>query len=137
MNKQKMQPPQTDFRRNSDEDEPAVFVPSDPNGESTFPVGQETPYADDARFFCEAHFLEKTVRELLVRFPMFLMWAHSDCAATAESDGSTERQVKVKVTLRPTVVGQSVLVSGAHLGPATNFSFSLRFSLDSCGFVIL
>jgi hypothetical protein len=25
-------------------------------------------------------------------------------------------------------VGQSVMVSGAHLGPATNFSFSLRFS---------
>jgi hypothetical protein len=32
---------------------------------------------------------------------------------------------------------QSVLVSGAHLGPVTNFSFSLRFSLHSCGFVIL
>jgi hypothetical protein len=31
----------------------------------------------------------------------------------------------------------SVLVSGAHLGPTTNFSFSLRFSLDTCGFVIL
>jgi hypothetical protein len=28
-------------------------------------------------------------------------------------------------------VGQSVLVSGTHLGPATNFSFSLKFSLDS------
>jgi hypothetical protein len=34
-------------------------------------------------------------------------------------------------------VGQSGLVSGAHLGPAANFSSSLRFSLDSCGFVIL
>jgi hypothetical protein len=34
-------------------------------------------------------------------------------------------------------VGQSVLVSGAHLGPATNFSFSLKFYLDSCGFVVL
>jgi hypothetical protein len=34
-------------------------------------------------------------------------------------------------------VGQSVLVSGPHLGPATNFSFSLRFSLDSSGSVIL
>jgi hypothetical protein len=32
-------------------------------------------------------------------------------------------------------VGQSVLVSGAHLGPATNFSSSLKFSLDGCGFV--
>jgi hypothetical protein len=34
-------------------------------------------------------------------------------------------------------VGQSVLVSDAHLGAATNFSFSLKFYLDSCGFVIL
>jgi hypothetical protein len=34
-------------------------------------------------------------------------------------------------------VGQSVLVSGAHLGTATNFYFSLRFYSDSCGFVIL
>jgi hypothetical protein len=34
-------------------------------------------------------------------------------------------------------VGQSVMVSGAHLGTVTNFSFSLKFLLDSCGFVIL
>jgi hypothetical protein len=34
-------------------------------------------------------------------------------------------------------VGQSVLVSGVHLGPATNFSFSLKLYLDSCGFVIM
>jgi hypothetical protein len=34
-------------------------------------------------------------------------------------------------------VGQSVLVSGTHLGLATNFSFSLKFPSDSCGFVIL
>jgi hypothetical protein len=34
-------------------------------------------------------------------------------------------------------IGQFVLVSGAHLGLATNFSFPLRFSLDSCRFVIL
>jgi hypothetical protein len=26
-------------------------------------------------------------------------------------------------------------MSGIHLGQATNYSFSLRFSLDSCGFV--
>jgi hypothetical protein len=32
---------------------------------------------------------------------------------------------------------QSVLVSGTHLGPATNFSFSLKFPFGSCGFVIL
>jgi hypothetical protein len=34
-------------------------------------------------------------------------------------------------------VGQSVLVSGTHLGPATNFSFSLKLYLDSCVFVIM
>jgi hypothetical protein len=44
-------------------------------------------------------------------------------------------EVQVEVNLRP--VGQSVLVSGAHLGPVTNFSFSLKFPLDSCCFIIL
>jgi hypothetical protein len=34
-------------------------------------------------------------------------------------------------------VGQSVLVSGSHLGPATNFSLSLKVYWDSCRFVIL
>jgi hypothetical protein len=34
-------------------------------------------------------------------------------------------------------VGQPVLVSGTHLGPATNFSFSLEFPSDSYWFVIL
>jgi hypothetical protein len=32
---------------------------------------------------------------------------------------------------------QSVLVSGTHLGSATNFTFSLKFSSDSRVFVIL
>jgi hypothetical protein len=27
--------------------------------------------------------------------------------------------------------------SGAHLGPVTNFSFSLKFILDSCRFIML
>jgi hypothetical protein len=44
----------------------------------------------------------------------------------------------VEVNLRPTVSRPALaLVSGTHLGPATNFSFSLKFPLDSCGFVIL
>jgi hypothetical protein len=34
-------------------------------------------------------------------------------------------------------VGQFVLASGAHLGPATNFSFSLKFSFRQLRFVIL
>jgi hypothetical protein len=33
-------------------------------------------------------------------------------------------------------VGQSVLVSGTHLGYVTNFPFSLKLSLDSCGFIL-
>jgi hypothetical protein len=35
------------------------------------------------------------------------------------------------------LVSQSALLSGAHMGPVTNFSFSLKFPLDSCGIVIL
>jgi hypothetical protein len=46
-------------------------------------------------------------------------------------------QLKLKLIYDQQSVGQSVLVSGTHLGPTTNFSFSLKFSLDSCGFVIL
>jgi hypothetical protein len=34
-------------------------------------------------------------------------------------------------------VGQYVLVSGAHLGPVTSFSFTLKFFLDIYGFVSL
>jgi hypothetical protein len=45
-------------------------------------------------------------------------------------------KLKLKLNCDRQSVGQSVLVSGAHLGPATNFSFSLKFSLDICEFVI-
>jgi hypothetical protein len=45
--------------------------------------------------------------------------------------------LKLKLNYDRQPVGQSVLVSGTYLGPATNSSFSLRFSLDSYGFVIL
>jgi hypothetical protein len=46
-------------------------------------------------------------------------------------------KLKLKLICDRTSVGQSVLVSGTYLGPTTNFSFSLIFPLDSCGFVIL
>jgi hypothetical protein len=49
----------------------------------------------------------------------------------------TKLKLKLKLIYDRQSVGQSVLVSGAHLGPATNFSFSLKFLLDSCGFIIL
>jgi hypothetical protein len=45
--------------------------------------------------------------------------------------------LKLKLIYDRQLVGQSVLVSGALLGPATNYSFTLKFPLDSCGFVIL
>jgi hypothetical protein len=45
-------------------------------------------------------------------------------------------KVKLKLNYDRQSVGQFVLVSGNHLGHATNFSLSLKFSLDSCGFVI-
>jgi hypothetical protein len=49
----------------------------------------------------------------------------------------TALMLKLKLICNRQSVGQSVLVSGAHLGPVINFSFSLKFPLDSCGFVIL
>jgi hypothetical protein len=45
--------------------------------------------------------------------------------------------LKLKLISDRQSVGQSVLVSGAHLGPVTDFSFSLKSSVDSCVFVIL
>jgi hypothetical protein len=36
-------------------------------------------------------------------------------------------KLKLKLIYDRQSVGQSVLVSGAHLGPVTNFSFSLKF----------
>jgi hypothetical protein len=44
---------------------------------------------------------------------------------------------KLKLICDRQSVGQSVLVLGAHLGPLTNFPFSLKFPSDICVFVIL
>jgi hypothetical protein len=41
--------------------------------------------------------------------------------------------LKLKLNYDRQSVGQSVLLSGTRLGLATNFSVSLKFSLDSCG----
>jgi hypothetical protein len=43
-------------------------------------------------------------------------------------------KLKLKLIYDQQSVGQSVLVSGAHLGPVTNFSFARKVPLDSCGF---
>jgi hypothetical protein len=45
-------------------------------------------------------------------------------------------KLKLKLIYDRQSVGQSVLVPGAHLGPVTNFFFSLKFPLDRYGFVI-
>jgi hypothetical protein len=45
--------------------------------------------------------------------------------------------LKLKLIYNEQSAGQSVLVSGAHLGAVTNFSFTLKFPSDSCVFVIL
>jgi hypothetical protein len=47
------------------------------------------------------------------------------------------QKFKLKLNYNRQSFGQSVLVSSTLLGPVTNFPFSLKFSLDSCGFVIL
>jgi hypothetical protein len=49
----------------------------------------------------------------------------------------TFKQLKLKLIYDRQSVGQFVLVSGAHLGPVTNFSLPLKFPLDSCWFVVL
>jgi hypothetical protein len=46
-------------------------------------------------------------------------------------------KLKLKLIYDRQSVGQSVLVSGAHLGPAANFSFSLKFPSYIYVFVIL
>jgi hypothetical protein len=46
-------------------------------------------------------------------------------------------KLKLKLNYDRQSVGQSVLMLGSRLEPMTNFSFSLKFPLDICGFVIL
>jgi hypothetical protein len=40
-------------------------------------------------------------------------------------------KMKLKLIYDRQSVGQSVMVSGAHLGPLTNFSFAMRFSVTA------
>jgi hypothetical protein len=65
-------------------------------------------------------------------------WRHTDnCWAKNVHFMSMKLKLKLKFIYDRQSVGQSVLVSGAHLGPLTNFSFAMKFPLDSWGFVIL
>jgi hypothetical protein len=59
---------------------------------------------------------------------IFLVSATEKCSETT---------MKLKLIYDRHSVGQPVLVSGAHLGPANNFSFSLKFPSDSWGFAIV
>jgi hypothetical protein len=60
------------------------------------------------------------------------------CISTTATDRliSIEDMSKSKLHYDRQSVGQSVLVSGAHLGPVTNLSFILKIYWDSCGNVI-
>jgi hypothetical protein len=59
------------------------------------------------------------------------------CRWPKKCTGALHFRLKLKLICDRQSVGQSVLVSGAQLGPVTDFSFSLKFPLDSCVFVIL
>jgi hypothetical protein len=79
-----------------------------------------TEHTDTVRTSQEAHYVsaKKTNR---------LMLFGKTVAVYSKSKSHYDRQL----------VGQSVLVSGANLGPATNFSVSLRFSFRQLLFVML
>jgi hypothetical protein len=66
-------------------------------------------------------------------------WYVEECSvALLCKKPSTPRQLKLKLIYDRQSVGQSVLVSGAHLGPVTKFSFLLEISfrqLRVCYFV--
>jgi hypothetical protein len=62
---------------------------------------------------------------------------HLPPAYESEQSGKNVSKLTLKLICDRQSVGQSVLVSGAHLGPVTDFSFSLKFFLDSFVFVIL
>jgi hypothetical protein len=77
---------------------------------------------------------------LLCEAPTSATALHCHCSKTVtlyEWGCKTVMKSKLKLIYDRQSVSQSVLVSGTHLGPATNFSFSLKFPLDSSGFDIL
>jgi hypothetical protein len=66
-----------------------------------------------------------------------LIYAFKCCCTSAVLGDSSYVKFKLKLIYDRQSVNQSVLVSGAHLGPLTNFSFSFKFPSDICVFVIL
>jgi hypothetical protein len=74
-----------------------------------------------------------TVNTLYVSANSFCL--RTDCLFFEQLHFDVCKKSKTKLNYDRQSVGQSVLVSGTHLGPANNFCFCLKFSLDSCGFV--
>jgi hypothetical protein len=67
--------------------------------------------------------------------PLMIRRGYGGGILTCLQTGLADLSWKLKLISDGQQAGQSVLVSGTHLGAATNFSFSLKFSLDSCGFI--
>jgi hypothetical protein len=91
-----------------------VKVPQ--NSQPYFTVSSETPPTWSAR---SSYFYPPGTG-----WPSYTSGQSVDCLS--------ELDVNLQLT-----VWQSVLVSGTHLEPSTNFSFSLKFPSDSCGFIIV
>jgi hypothetical protein len=76
-----------------------------------------TEHINTARTSQETHYVSATEPKRLMLF--------------GETAAVYCEKLKLKLYYDRQSVGKSVLVSGAHLGPATNFSSSLKFPSDS------
>jgi hypothetical protein len=87
------------------------------------------------------HIKKKLENTTVWKLDLILMWGGQD----TYSDGSLRKEpqyldnskVEVNVTVRPTVSRPVCPCVRPPSGPVTNFSFSLKFSLVSCRFVIV
>jgi hypothetical protein len=89
------------------------------------------PWFLDCIHCLEFYILENNVLETGCFHPQMRGGRHLICSDPYKGLTSITGQPMLKLKL--IYDRQSVLVSDTHLGPATNFSFSLKFSLGSSG----